>query len=156
MTTLLLYLHLLSTAAWFGGGLAAMTAGIAVRKEPVPVRALTFHLLGRMYSQVIGPGALVSVLSGLALTMTLGMSAGLETLSGTGAVVMQGAGLVAGLLVLFLGWPLANKLTRIADKARDVLPPEFNEARKQQAIIQSLAGILILVAFYGGVISTGR
>jgi len=151
MTTLLLFLHLLSTAAWFGGGLAAMTAGIAVRKEPVPVRALTFHLLGRVYSQVIAPGALLSVLSGLALTMTMGMSVGLGVLSGTGKVVMQGAGLVAGLLVLFLGWPLSNKLTRIADKVRDVLPPEFEEARKQQAIIQSLAGILILVAYYGSV-----
>jgi putative copper export protein len=149
MTTLLLFLHLLSTAAWFGGGLAAMTAGIAVRKEPVPVRALTFHLLGRMYSQLIAPGALVSVLSGLALTMTMGMAQGLTSLSATGPVVMQGAGLVAGLLVLFLGWPLSNKLTRIADKVRDVLPPEFEEARKQQAIIQSLAGILILSAFLG-------
>jgi putative copper export protein len=151
VTTLLLYLHLLSTAAWFGGGLAAMTLSIAVRKEPVPVRALSFHLMGRLYSQVIGPGALVSVLSGLALTMTLGMSVGLETLSGTGKVVMQGAGLVAGLLVLFLGWPLSNKLSRMADKARDTLPPEFEEARKQQAVIQSLAGILILVSFYGAV-----
>jgi putative copper export protein len=151
VTTLLRFLHLVSTAAWFGGGLAAMTVGIAVRKEPVPVRALSFHLLGRMYSQLIAPGALVSVLTGLALTMTLGMSEGLTALSGTGKVVMQGAGLVAGLLVLFLGWPLANKLTRMADKARDVLPPEFEEARKQQAIIQSLAGILILVAFYAAV-----
>ena len=124
---------------------------LAVRKEPVPVRALAFHLLGRIYSQVIAPGALLSVLSGLALTMTMGMSVGLGVLSGTGKVVMQGAGIVAGLLVLFLGWPLSNKLTRIADKVRDVLPPEFEEARKQQAIIQSLAGILMLVAFYGSV-----
>ncbi len=152
MTTLLLYLHLLSTAAWFGGALARTTVALAARKEPVPVRALTFHLLGRLYSQIIGPGALVSVLTGLALTMTMGMSEGLAALSGTGKVVMQGAGLVAGLLVLFLGWPLANKLTRIADKVRETLPPEFEEARKQQAVIQSLAVILILVAFYAAVV----
>ena len=151
MTALLLYLHLLSTAAWFGGGLAAMTLGIAVRKEPVPVRALAFHLMGRIYTQVIALGALVSVLTGLALTMSLAMSEGLTSLGGTGTVVMQGAGLVAGILVLFLGWPLANKLTRIADKVRDTVPPEFEEARKQQAIIQSVAGVLILVAFYAAV-----
>jgi hypothetical protein len=148
---LLLYLHLLSTAAWFGGGLAGMTLALAVRREPVPNRALTFQLLGRIHTRLVAPGALVSVLTGLALTMSLAMSEGATALGSTGMIVMQGSGLVAGLLVLFLGLPLANKLTRLAGKAGDSLPPEFEEARKQQAIIQSIAGVLILVAFYAAV-----
>lgn len=148
MTGLLRFLHLLATAAWLGGALAAFTLVITVRKEPVPVRALVYQLLGRLYARLVAPASLVGVLSGLALTMALAMQGFGAMLGSPRFVVMQAAGLIAAVLVLLIGLPTAAKLARIAAQAKDTLPPEFEEARKRQAVVQSIAGVLIVIAFY--------
>lgn len=148
MTGLVRFLHLLATAAWLGGALAGMTLVVTVRSEPVPVRALVYQLLGRLYARLVAPAALVSVLSGLALTMALAMQGFGAMLGSPRLMVMQGAGLVAGLLVLFIGLPTANKLAQLAAQAKDTLPPELEEVRKRQAIVQSVAGVLIIIALY--------
>ncbi len=148
MTGLVRFLHLLATAAWLGGALAAFTLVITARQEPVPVRALVYQLLGRVYARLVAPAALVSVLSGLALTMALAMQGFGAMLGSPRLVVMQAAGIIAGLLVLFVGLPTANKLAQLAAQAKDTLPPEFEEVRKRQAIVQSVAGALVVIALY--------
>lgn len=148
MTGLVRFLHLLATAAWLGGALATMTLIVTVRSEPVPVRALAYQLSSRLYARLVAPAALVAVLSGLALTMALAMQGFGAMLGSPRLVVMQAAGIIAGLLVLFVGLPTANKLAQLAAQAKDTLPPEFEEVRKRQAIVQSVAGVLIIIALY--------
>lgn len=138
----------MATAAWLGGALAAMMLVVSVRSEAVPVRALVYQLLGRLYARLVAPAALVAVLSGLALTMALAMQGFGPMLGSPRLVVMQTAGILAGLLVLLVGLPTANQLARLAAQAKDTLPPEFEAARKRQAMVQSVAGVLIVIALY--------
>jgi putative copper export protein len=149
MTGFVRFLHLLTTAAWFGGALAAMTLAVAARREGTAERAYVAALIGRLYSRLIGPAAAVSLLSGLALTMMLAIQGFGPMLASPRLVVMQGAGLVAGILVLFLGLPTALKLGRLgASVGSGELPSEFDELRKRQGVVQSVAGLLMVIAFY--------
>ncbi|GIW52821.1 MAG: hypothetical protein KatS3mg081_2176 [Gemmatimonadales bacterium] len=149
MTGFVKFLHLLTTAAWFGGALGAMTLAVAARREGTSERAFVAALIGRLYSRLIGPAAAVSLLSGLGLTMMLAIQGFGPMLGSPRLAVMQGAGLVAGILVLFVGLPTAVKLGRLAASAEgDTLPSEFDELRKRQGIVQSVAGLLMVIAFY--------
>ncbi len=149
MIGFLRFLHLVATAGWFGAALAVMTLAVAVRREGASERSFVAALVGRLYSRLIGPAAAVSVLTGLGLTMMLGVQGFGPMLASARLVVMQGAGLLAGVLVLFLGLPMAVKLARLAQSADPgTLPAEFDEVRRQQAIIQSVSGLLMVIAFY--------
>ena len=108
------FAHFFGMCLWLGGMVAAMVIAVAARSESVSSRVSLFHLLGRVYSIVIGPGAILTLLSGVALTMSMGQA----TVGGTGSLgtwVMQATGLLAGGLVLFAGLPTATKLARVAD-----------------------------------------
>jgi hypothetical protein len=106
-------------------------------------------LIGRLYSRLIGPAAAVSLLTGLALTMVLAIQGFGPMLASPRLVVMQGAGLMAGILVLFVSLPMAVKLGRLAASADSSgLPSEFEELRRRQAVVQSVAGLLVVIAFY--------
>lgn len=143
------FLHLLTTAAWFGGALAAMTLAVLSRGQEESERGFVAVLIGRLYSRLIGPAAAVSVLSGVALTMILAIQGFGPMLGSPRLAVMQGAGLIAGILVLFVGLPTAVRLGRLAASAdAGGLAPEFEELRRRQGVIQSIAGLLMVVAFY--------
>lgn len=152
---LVLFVHVLGSALWIGGAAAAMTLAVASRSEPVATRAAAFRLLARVHTTVIGLGAALVVGTGLLLTMGL-MSGGGDP----GAVmarpriwVMQGAGLVGGLLVLFVGLPAAVKAGGLAVPTESGgLPPTFERYRKRQAVVSSVAGVLALVALYAATV----
>ncbi len=149
MTGFVRFLHLLTTAAWFGGALAVMTLAVAARGEGASERAFVTALIGRLYSRLIGPAAAVSLLSGLGLTMMLAIQGFGSMLGSPSLALMQGAGLLAGILVLFIGLPTAVKLGRLAASLdAGSVSPEFEELRKRQGIVQSVAGLLMVIAFY--------
>lgn len=149
MTGFVKFLHLLTTAAWFGGSLAVMTLAVVARRESESVRAAAAVLSGRLYSRVIGPAAAVSLLSGVGLTMMLAMQGFGPMLGSPRLVVMQGAGLLAGVLVLFLGLPAATRMARmVASGNPEALEGEFADLRKRQAVVQSVAGLLMVISFY--------
>ena len=62
---------------------------------------------------IIGPGALLTVLSGLMLTFNVISRFGEPGIAGPWLMVMQGTGLVGGLLTLFVIVPTAARLARI-------------------------------------------
>ena len=150
---LLAVLHVVGAVLWLGGGVAAMVAARTAQRESPAARAAVFRALGRVHAWVIGPGALLTVASGLLLVMVY-MSADLgERLSLPSTSLMMGLGLVAGVLALLVGVPTAQKMAAlaVADEQGN-FPPAFERLRVRLAIVSSVAGVLALVALYFGVV----
>ena len=149
---ILRFLHFLGVALWIGGAVAAFTVAMALRDRPVPYRVSVWPMLARIHGFVIAPGAVVTVLSGLMLTMSLtnrGMGQGLMT---PGVLIMQFAGIAGAALALFVAVPTANQLAAFADGELESIPPQAAQLRKRQAIVSSVAGVLALVALFAGVV----
>lgn len=144
------FVHMLGQALWIGGAIAAMVMAVAARGEDTPIRAGIFRLLARVHSMVIGPGALLTVLSGIWLTMTLARQGEGAKLSDPGVATMQALGLIGGVLALFVGLPTAAALARAAEPGPDGnLPPVFDRLRKRQAVVSSVAGMMAVLALAG-------
>jgi hypothetical protein len=143
-----LFLHLLGFTMWLGGGLAAMVAGIAAKREDRAGLGAVARAQAAVYKTIIGPGALLVVLSGLILTFSA--SARMGELAGFNVwlVVMQGAGLVGALVVLLIGLPTAAKLARVDPEGQGAA--FFDELRQRQRLVGSVAGTLALVALVAG------
>ena len=144
---LVLFVHIFGTAMWIGGGLAGMLLAFAAREEDVQTRAAAFRILGRMHTMIIGLGALLVLGSGVILTMTM-YSGGLGDLFSEPKLwVMIVTGLIAGLIVLFVGLPTAARLTALSVASdKGTMPPAFEIYRKRQAVVSSIAGVLAVVA----------
>ena len=143
-----LFLHLLGFTMWLGGGLAAMVAGIAAKREDRAGLGAVARAQAAVYKTIIGPGALLVVFSGLILTFSA--SARMGELAGFNVwlVVMQGAGLVGALIVLLIGLPTAAKLARVDPEGQGAA--FFDELRQRQRVVGSVAGTLALVALVAG------
>jgi len=63
-------------------------------------------------------------------------------------MVMQGAGLVAGLLTLFVALPTATRLSRLDPSGEQAA--YFDELRKRQKVVGMIWGALGLLALVGG------
>ncbi len=129
--------------------MAAMVVALAARRESVQVRAGAFRLLARVHSMVIGLGAVLALGTGVLLTMGMVSSGTGDTMAHPRIWLMQGAGVLGALLVLFVGLPTAVKLSGLAVPGPSgELLPAFERYRKRQAIVSSVAGVLAIVALY--------
>ena len=147
MSRLWLFLHLLGFVLWMGGGIASMFAGIAAKSEDRAGLGAVARAQSAVQRIVIGPGALLTVLSGLMLTFALGGMAG----GSVWLMVMQGAGLVGALLTLFVAVPTASRLARL-----DPTGPEAaycDELRDRQKVVGMVWGVLALLALVAGVMA---
>src|SRR5947208_7361114 len=124
---LLRFLHYLGFALWMGGGWTTMALVIRARRDPGGVRGL-FRILPAAYGVMAG-GAAVTVLSGIALSISLSRLGLGVRLQQPGIMVMQAAGIIAALMVLGIGAPGSRKLARLA--AIEPLPPEFDRLSKR-------------------------
>jgi hypothetical protein len=143
-----LFLHLLGFTMWLGGGLAAMVAGIAAKREDRGGIGAVARALAAIHKAIIAPGALLAVLSGLILTFSVAGRTGELVGFNIWLVIMQGAGLVGALVVLLIGLPTAAKLARL-----DPAGPGaafFDELRQRQKIVASVSGTLAFVALVAG------
>lgn len=94
-------LHFVGFTAWLGGLLAV----VALRGNgPADLSAV--------YRTLVGPGAMLTVVTGLILTLRLYGEATSEGLSG-GLMTMQGLGLVAAMISLIVSVPTASRLVRL-------------------------------------------
>lgn len=145
-------LHFLGMAMWFGGALAAMIIVVNVRQKEWTVRAVVYPLLAKVHVVVVGPGALLTVVTGL-LMMGVLVTGGMGEMMGRPSIiVMQTAGIVAGLIALLGGMPTAQAAARAA--SQDETPDNVSllaRLGKRQAMVSSTAGVLYLVAL-GGVV----
>lgn len=144
MNRLWLFVHLLGFVMWMGGGLASMFAGIAAKSEDRAGLGAVVRAQSAVQRRIIGPGALLTVLSGLMLTFAMtGMTGASVWL-----MVMQGAGLVGALLTLFVAVPTAARLARLDPIGEHAA--YFDELRNRQKVVGMVWGMLALVALVGG------
>jgi hypothetical protein len=139
-----LFLHLLGFVMWLGGGLASMFAGIAAKSESRSGLGAVVRAQSAIQRTIIAPGALLTALSGLMLTFAL---AGMAS-ANVWLMVMQGAGLVAALLTLFVALPTATRLSRVDPSGEQAA--YFDELRKRQKVVGMIWGALGLLALVGG------
>lgn len=151
--TLVRFVHLLGMAMWLGGGLAAMVLAIFARREAPSARAVVHRLLSSVHSMVIALGALLTVASGLVLSMDLMTAGGAALMNQPRVWLMQGAGLVGGLVVLLVGLPAAIKLGGVSVVDADgELPEAFEKYRRRNAMANAVGGTLALVALFAAVV----
>jgi len=148
-----LFVHLLGFTMWLGGGLAAMVAGVASKREDRTGLGAVTRAQAAVHRAIVAPGALLAVLSGLMLTFSVSGRTGELMGFSIWLLVMQGAGVVGALLVLLIGLPTAAKLSRLDPSGPGAA--YFDELRQRQRVVGSVAGTLALVALVAGVLMRG-
>ena len=64
-----LFLHYMGFAAWVGGGLAMMLAGITAKHFPPEERLAVYRATSVVARNLVGPGALLVLVSGFVLSL---------------------------------------------------------------------------------------
>jgi hypothetical protein len=143
-----LFFHLLGFTLWLGGAIASMIIGIAAKREDRNGLGAWVRSQATLTKVAIAPGALITVLSGLILTFQLSGRTGDFAGFSFWLVLMQSAGIIAGLITLLIALPTATRLGRLdptGEAAR-----YFDELRARQRIVASIAGTFGLVALFAG------
>ena len=148
MIRLWLFLHLLGFTMWLGGGLAVMVAGVASKREERAGLGAVVRAQAAVYKAIIGPGALLAVLSGLMLTFSVSARIGELVGFSIWLLIMQGAGVLGALIVLLIGLPTAAKLSRLDPMGAGAA--YFDELRQRQRVVGSVSGTLALLALVAG------
>jgi hypothetical protein len=148
MIRLWLFLHLLGFTMWLGGGLAVMVAGVASKREERAGMGAVVRAQAAVYKAIIGPGALLAVLSGLILTFSVSARMGELVGFSVWLLIMQGAGVLGALIVLLIGLPTAAKLSRLDPVGSGAA--YFDELRQRQRVVGSVSGTLALLALVAG------
>lgn len=105
--------HLLGVVAWMGGASAALLAARAAGREAPAQAGVLTRLEATLHRVLVGPGAMLTVVSGLLLTLRLYGGA-----TSTGGLprplmLMQLAGLLGAGIALVAVLPTANRLARL-------------------------------------------
>ena len=146
MRSILVFLHLFGQIAWLGGALAAMVMSIASKREQKDQIGPTVRLQSAIYRALIGPGALLVVLSGILLTLQMYNQATAVGLSRS-LMAMQGLGILGALIILVHTLPASTKLARLEPVGAGA--PIFHALRRKvvrSGMIASTLGMLALVA----------
>ena len=144
-----LFLHILGFTLWIGGAIASMVAGVSAKREGRQGLGVVARAQAAIQKVLIGPGALITVLSGLMLTFRITGQTGELVGFNLWLVLMQAAGIIGALVALLISLPTASKLARL-----DPAGPHgeyFDELQARQKITSSIAGMLALAALVGGV-----
>jgi len=141
-----LFLHILGFVAWLGGGLSVMLAGITAKYFPPEQRLAVYRIMGVVSRSLIGPGAVVVVLSGFVLSVPFFR----EAMVPSWLLAMQALGLLGAIVAIGIVMPTAARLARLEVDARGELPESFAGLRRRQAVFATLAGVLALTALLAG------
>jgi hypothetical protein len=140
------FAHIAGYSIWIGAALAAMVLGIASKREPANASGTASRLHMSLYPTLIGPGAILSLVSGLFLTLQLYNRVTAVGLS-QWLMAMQGLGLLASLIVIVFALPAASKLSRL-DPERD--PDLYPPLKKRLVLVGMGSGILAMLALLTG------
>jgi hypothetical protein len=150
--SLVLFVHIMGTAMWIGGTLAGLVVTSTAQEEAAAVKAGAFRIVARLHTMVIGFGALLVLGSGVILTMALDTEGLGDLMRDPKLWVMIVTGIVAGLIVLFVGLPTASRLGALAVASdKGTLPPAFEVYRKRLGVLTLISGtlaVLSLLAWY--------
>ena len=146
MRGLLLFLHMMGFVAWLGGGLAVMLSGVTAKSFPPDQRLAVYRIMSVVSRNLIGPGAVLVIVSGLVLSVPYFQGA---TVPGW-LMAMQALGLLGAIVALGVVMPTAARLGRLELDPRGELPESFAGLRKRQAIFATVAGVFALLALISG------
>jgi len=149
--TFWIFCHLLGAVMWIGGGFAAMWVSIAGNKLDRSHQGIVARLVAAVYGRVLAPGAALSFVSGIFLTMTYMGAMNRGDVRGAISpwlMVMQGAGLLGAALVLGFALPAVNRLTRIDPIAH---AEAFDLYRRRQRVAGMIATTLALLSLVSAV-----
>ena len=149
MIPLMLFLHVLGFLLWMGGALAVMITSIAARKEDRSVLGPLVRLQASLTGTMVGPGAGVTVATGLILAFKMFGTA--QPAPSGWIMIMQAAGLLAGIITLAFALPAASRLRRMDPLGPHA--PVFDALRARQRVVGSISGVLALIALLGGVMA---
>jgi hypothetical protein len=142
-----LFLHYMGFAAWIGGGLAMMLAGITAKNFGAEERLAVYRATGVVARNLIGPGALLVLVSGFVLSMPYFQL----TMPGW-LMAMLGLGLIGAVIAIGIVTPTAARMGRLQLDPRGELPESFAGLRKRQAIFATIAGVFALLALLAGTV----
>lgn len=150
MHGLLLFLHIFGFVLWLGGGMASMVVGVTAKHFAPDERLAAYRATGKVQTRLVGPGALLVVLTGGLLMMNSAYMTGGAPPGWLG--LMMAAGLIAALITLVVTMPAASRLARLELDPRGELPEAFHGLRKRMVIFATIAGTLGLLALIAGTI----
>ncbi len=148
MKGLWLFLHDMGVVAWLGGGLAVMLSGITAKHFPPDQRLAVYRVMSVVSRNLIGPGAVLVVVSGFVLSVPYFQTA----TAPTWLMAMQLLGLVGAIVAIAIVTPVAARLGRLELDPRGELPESFVGLRRRQAIFATVAGIFALLALLSGTV----
>lgn len=143
-----LFLHYMGFAAWLGGGLAMMLAGITAKHFPPAERLAVYRATSVVARNLIGPGALLVLVSGFVLSLPFFKTTDVPSW----LMAMQALGLVGAIIAIGVVTPTAARMGRLELDPRGELPESFAGLRKRQAIFATSAGVLALLALLAGTV----
>jgi len=143
-----LFLHFMGFAAWLGGGLAIMLAGITAKHFPPEERLAVYRATSVVARNLIGPGALLVLVSGFVLSLPFFKAAAVPGW----LVAMQGLGLVGAIVAIGIVTPTAARMGRLELDPRGELPEAFAGLRRRQVVFATVAGVFALLALIAGTV----
>jgi len=143
-----LFLHYMGFAAWIGGGLAMMLAGITAKNFGPEERLAVYRATSVVARNLVGPGALLVLVSGFVLSLPFFKSA---VVPGW-LISMQGLGLVGAIIAIGVVTPTAARMGRLVLDPRGELPESFPGLRRRQVIFATAAGVFALLALLAGTV----
>jgi uncharacterized membrane protein len=148
------FVHFLGSCMWIGGAAAAWLLAVNAASESVHVKAALFRLLTQAQTLIVGVGALLTLGTGVMWSMALAKDGGVEGGGATlGTWIMEGTGLVGGILVLVVVVPTSVKLGGLAVTTDEgEMLPAFEYYRRRLMTVSLIAGLLALVSLLTGVV----
>jgi len=137
---------------WVGGGLAAMHAAVAGNRLERSQQGVVSRLIAAIYARSIAPGAALSVLSGVFLSLTYMGMVNRGEMRGTISpwlLAMQGSGILGAGIVLAVTLPTVNRLTRI-DPVTQAAP--YDALRARQRLTGMIATTLAVIGLFSAVL----
>ena len=150
MRHVLLFVHWVGIVLWMGGGFAVLILGLAQRREPPDGLGTLTRLQGRLHRSMLLPGALLTVLSGLVLTLRLYGGAVSSAGFPVPLMVMQLTGVIAAGIVLGVSLPTIARLDRLDPAGEHAAL--FRALQQRATLAGSLNGALALTALVAGVL----
>lgn len=141
-----LFVHIMGFVAWLGGGLAVMLSGITAKHYHPAHRLAVYRIMGMITRSLVGPGAVLVVVSGIILSVPYFKSATVPSW----LMAMQTFGFLGAVVAVSLVVPVAARLGRLDLDPRGDLPESFPSLRRRQAIFATLAGVFALLALLAG------
>jgi len=146
---MLRFLHWVGFAVWLGAQLTFMVWGPLTKSASLEAWAHTWKTLARVQGLLVAPGAALATVTGIVMTMQL---VGMHAEETTPLELMQGFGLLAGVIAIAVLTPLANRVAYYAELSleKGQKDPRVDKARGLLALAGSVTGVAILVAMYFG------